>query len=494
MHRPSTAALVAIASVTCIQPEQGIDNSKITGEVIVPARLVEETRDPFNEELDAAVVLDDLGFDIVLLDGKAKVDDEDWFTISSPRDLWDQRFAIELADSSASVRFELYALDFFDPTTGGPPLLDTIDLSGSGQLVFPLAPTDPGATDSGTYVTDTGTLPTDTAPPSPFDADCALTPEACLPLMAAGESYGVHVVTLSGSSDYRIIMPGAHPDEAGILVGAWGSDDVQARGLPLAGSNATGFVGGDAASEYAYTGSYEMFLVRAVLPNESEDPDAQVSVDEGVKEAWLFAGSWSNLNTALAARTWYSSEPYHLVLDRPSVEPRSPQNAIVYQADPLTLDALAPIVIGFEIDEVEPNDQVVDFYSFELDVSTPGAAQDIGVLSGGGFVDIVHAQMEIFDDTYDYVHDADSFQFTVPEPVTLLFTTSWDVDADLDVFTNEADGGNLEFAWTANNPEAAGGAYTYEPGEIYFLSVLGYTGPVGTPFPYTLEIEQFAAP
>ena len=154
-------------------------------------------------------------------------------------------------------------------------------------------------------------------------------------------------------------------------------------------------------------------------------------------------------------------------------------------------DARAPVVIGLELVEIEPNEGFVDVGTFELDV-TNATPQDLGMLSGPGFVDFLTGEIFIFDDATGFVHDSDTFTFTVPASELLYFELGWDGDADIDVIFFDSEGVALDWAASLENPEVSGGYWEFVPDETYYLSVLGYAGTADVANPWELKMEHIA--
>lgn len=487
--------LLPLMALYCAKVETGIDNSKINGQVIMPPTLVAEAEDGTNNSFLSPEVLDALNVSVRIVDGTIEawgldVDDRptgdrDIYQLKSPQDLWDNPFTLIVDDAAATVRVELWNMDLIQ----GPVMLSSQDIQGTTQIVFPLAAIpeeDTGYYSNYSYYTydsaDTGFYYT-----AAFDVNCDADPGACSPLMQGGTNYAIHLAGIDGTNPaaYQLIMPGPHPADATVLAGAYLSDDPTDRGDPVAGSNIVDVVGGGADSNWTYTGDYEMFLVRSF---KGED-----KVDENIKQVWIHAGTYGSLNQGLSAGTWYASTPASLKLGKDSPAPLLFENAVRYNADPVTLDTIAPIVIGMEFDEVEPNDMQVEWTSWPfVDVDMGANATDIGVLSGSGFVDIFRGEIDIVSNGYGFIHDADAWQVQFPEPVSVFFNMDWDDDnADLDVFLFDSGTGEaLDFAGTADKPEADGGYWEFEPDTIYYLVIAGYLGTPNSSTAYELNLEQ----
>jgi hypothetical protein len=299
-----------------------------------------------------------------------------------------------------------------------------------------------------------------------------------------------------------MVVPGLHPTDANVLAGAYlpteegGMPEAGARSLPVAGSSVSEF---ELLEDIAYTyeASFEMYLVRTVDTTPGEvDGDgvagpSETIVDEFVDAVWLFAGDWQNLQPRLAAGTWFSGTPVEVPLSGSPLYDEDNDVSYYEAVEPLILDSLAPAVIGFDRTETEPNDVVVDIGSFALDPTLAvDQAEDIGMLSGDGYIDILRGTIDIGEGD-GWIHDSDSFMFTVPVEMTLFISLGWDTDADLDLVVNDgATGDPLDWSAGLANPEVDAQGYTeLFPEEIYFLTVLGYSGASAN---YELCVEEVA--
>lgn len=308
--------------------------------------------------------------------------------------------------------------------------------------------------------------------------------------MVPGEIVLLRIAGLrgAGSAPYEVILEGQHPDEAGILVGAYASEDLSVR-RPIAGAAVGGF---EVQEDHAYVGHYTMMLARVVetrphpftelfseedLANLGVDPDRTFTfVDETPGSVFVFAGDWPLLTGGLPAGTWYTSEPAITGV---------PEEGTAEVA-PVVLDAFAPLVIGVEVDETEPNDlEIRDDFTLNL---ASGTAQDVGGLTGLGFVDVFRGTIELGEGE-GFVHDVDVFAFTVPEPMTLQLNLGWDSDADIDIIVYDEAGEVTDAAASLANPELGGGEWVYETELQYYLVVAGYAGEAGSAPAYELRVE-----
>ena len=215
------------------------------------------------------------------------------------------------------------------------------------------------------------------------------------------------------------------------------------------------------------------------------EPRGSTDVDERVTDGFVFAGDWPSLNAGLPAGTWYSEFAI------PVTFPAEEVVTTVTLANPVVLDSFAPLVIGFEVDEVEPNDSTADSSVPSLDLEST-EIQDIGTLSGPGFVDIIRGAVTYEGNADSWDADVDTFKFQVPEPTTLLFTLDWAEAADIDILIMDADNEVLGLGYF-NQPET--NEYPdslYSPGQDYFIGIMIWAAPddPGTSYAWELGLEQ----
>jgi hypothetical protein len=149
---------------------------------------------------------------------------------------------------------------------------------------------------------------------------------------------------------------------------------------------------------------------------------------------------------------------------------------------------VAPVVIGWEMVEAEPNDvNYEDFDDLEL-------SQDLGMLSGVGFVDILTGALRYDGNEGSWNGDVDSFKFQVEESLVMSFTFDWpgdDVDLDINVF--DADGNIVDQGWYGHPEIPEIGPERYEPGQDYYLTLLIWSAPsnaAGDEISWELALEQ----
>ena len=475
--------LLVIAS--CVRQEPLLDNSTIEGTVEIRPRIVEETKDNANGTLNNAIVVEPLAFGVTQIIGKttgfglsgdnfAPTSDEDWFLVNPPAAFPDQGcipdpyvFEHVVEDTGGSLPKTMettFTLDIVDPSaTVRVDVLDLDVIVGSGPSEGPIVFRSEDITTSGTL-------------------------ELCV---MQGSNYAIHLGGVSGSTttEWTLSMTGLHPDGSGLKVGAWQSKDVNDRGYPVGGTNLHDYSGGTAKDDWIWIGIYDIFLVRTVSTDRSGKKE-KTTYNEEISEAWLFAGDWASLNLPLPAGTWYSANPVRVVLDQTPKSNHLDDN-IVYTADTLVVDSFAPLVIGQEFTEQEPNDaNSVTYASWDLDPSDMANANDLGILSTPGEVDILRGTTPFESDTADWVHDNDLFKFQVPVTELLYFNLDWSVsEADVDAVIFDSAGEPIDWMVTYDKPELGGGYAPFLPGEDYYLVILPWVGPDGTTMDWELILE-----
>lgn len=442
--------LLLLPLAGCLRAEREIDRSLVQGAVRVPAEPVDEKADANNGLPDFAQKLEPLRHATRLVNGKMRsfgtteegdvTGDIDWFALNVDEDT---TVSVTLTwAETRTMRVGLYNLDETIPPAGNPTLIDATDIAGT-----------------------TGELSWD---------------------LTGGVNYAIRVAGLEGDSgiDYTIALQGAHPDDAGVLVGAWASNDVTARGALYGGTSVRGFTR-PPDDPWAWAAPYEIITIRDLIGDTDSDTDGYVpEVNESVGKAWLYAGSWKNLNQALPSGTWYSSAPVEVAIDGGTVS-----------ADTLMLDAYAPLVIGYELDETEPNDLPEDEEGEWITPIDPANANNGGVLSGAGVVDIFRGTLDFKSADAGYVHEQDAFAVTFPSELVVTMQLSWGDDSDIDVYLLDENAEIWEASAGYDNPEVSEPAGTVLPDTQYYLVVIGYLGPAGgsaASVPYELRIEQAA--
>ncbi|MBN2801330.1 MAG: hypothetical protein JXX28_19470 [Deltaproteobacteria bacterium] len=468
MSTRTLTILAAALAASCVAPEGGIDDTRVRGTVTVPPAQAEEKGELNNDKVDGATAVEVPEFAHLVVTGKIKSwgyaedtglltqdADKDWYKLVSP------------FDGPVGLRVALPGLP-----EGSQVWLELVDLSQQDeetQVYAPIA--------------------------SSLGGEADLSFEA-----VKGTPYGLRVggAVGAGEQPYQLVLMGQDPSEAGLKVGAYlpgdgGAFDATARGNPVGGTTVGPLT---LQEDLSWTGSWELYLLRQVVTTQPEDEAANpvTTVDEALSEVYLLAGDFGRLDGSLKAGTWYSSASVSMSLTGAPLTDEYTGASYLPAETPLVLDAFAPLVIGWEADEEEPNDVPVDSANFEVDVSDANLAQDLGALSGPGFVDILRGSSPIETDAGGWVHDVDAFRFTVPVAEEIFFTLEWSDDTmDLDLALVDSSGEWLDHGATSAKPEVnAWGGAVLEPGEDYFLVVLGYIGTPATDPTWELSLEQVA--
>lgn len=306
---------------------------------------------------------------------------------------------------------------------------------------------------------------------------------------------GIYGETASTAA-YTMIFSGSTPDDDDILVGAYTEGDPAVATNPVGGATATGWTF-DAAT-LTWSGVYNIQFVRSVEVVPDEDTgDLYIpppAVDEALSEVYLMAGTLSSLNASPSAGALYTSAAVQVSIN----------HADVVVDSPLVLDAVFPKVIGLTVDEVLPDTTVAiinadDYNSLATDQLV---AQDIGVVSGFGFVDVLNGSIT-FDPAYEGWNggnDSDAWQFTVPDYIRAKMTVTWtdpSTDLDIGIWGDTTDyGGYGVIDWmlfgdtyclTSADPEICTLEVALDPAYTYYVVVLGYAG--SDEMPYTVELE-----
>lgn len=466
----------------CVPPEVGINDTRIVGTIQIPPETWEEVSNGTNGIPSGGEALEPLfvGYRIITgtLDGFG-VDENGQVTSDADQDHYalvsqvarnadapDGQFSIEVTvdDPAAMARLRIYNLD----VTIGPQNIPTEEYSGDFM----------------------GT----TSVSLDLESDI---------------NYAIGIDGLEGTAEtgYTMVMLGQHPDNENILVGAYTEDDPSNRGHLVAGTNAKSF---ELKDDYVFEAWYEMLFVRIYEVYDTADD----ILDENVKSGFIYAGNWPVLNNSLPAGTWHTGTPIPIDFTKTGdselhgtppyedtgLDPDDPSVPLIRDVptyptiqveDPVMIDEFAPVVVGFDIYEIEPNDTDVAYYFEEKDL-----AQDLGSLSGPGFVDIVSGAIIYDSEDQGWSGENDTFKFQVPESSAINFTMSWGSSGtDLDILMLDAEGNIVDYGYYGF-PEVPvyGTSVLYEPGMDYYIAILLWStpDPLGTSYPWELTLEQLA--
>lgn len=513
---------LVLTLLACLRPEEGIDRTRVLGTIRVDPTVVDESNESTNADPFTAIALDELQFGYRVHRGtltdfgtatgapSANADTDCWQLVSGanrgqsapngqfgwvPDDEANPPVDIDISVSGGTARVTVYNLEEIE--------VEAEDRNGDNIL-------NPGEDKNGNGVLDPA-IPSTVATTDVSGWDLLTLS------MPAKVEHALCIAGLEGSapSEYTLTVSGRHPDRAKLLVGIYANGDPTDRGALLGGTNAQAF---ESVDRWSFVARYEMLFVREF----ETDTDGEVVVlDEDVNAGFVYAGNWANLSQKLPAGTWYSSQPVAvdftqvgdpepwgvytdtLVDDTGGTEdtavedpaedlpPRSPTYPTLHVDEQVVVDAIAPIVVGFDVSEIEPNDVP------SIDPSVEGdLAQDLGILSGPGFVDIVEGACDFgAGDGYGYwgayATDTDFFKFQVPERLELAFTLSWDDSAvDLDVIVMDSAGTQLDQGYYGFPEVNENAPLILEPGQDYFIAALPWSSPSADPVPYELRLEQ----
>ncbi len=233
-----TSLLFALAFVaSCLEPEQGINHQVIRGFVTVGPFAASEASDETNGTTPEPVTVMPYGFTVVTgeVQSLGAGGDVDVYAFTAPTD--------------ATGAFQI----LFD---GGAPVVDDPENP----------PTPPDRTIK-VQVFDVS------AAAAVLDVDATYGALATLSL-TKGSTYQIWITGKrgTGSVPYEIVIPSGHPNDAGLLVGAYppgadGGSDVTALGPPVGGSSLSPFI---QRPGWKYEANYQVFLIRSVSIDERD--------------------------------------------------------------------------------------------------------------------------------------------------------------------------------------------------------------------------------
>lgn len=290
--------------------------------------------------------------------------------------------------------------------------------------------------------------------------------------------------------DYSAVLSGSAPGENIVLVGAYTEGDPAVASPPVGGSTVTGWVYDEAT--YTWSGSYELLYMRSVELVDEDTADtapATVTVDEALDgPLYLLAGTLTNLNGTPSAGSLYSTTSVEAAVTNEATE----------VAEAIVLDGLFPKVIGIQATETLPDVTVAQLDAVGYLDETTVVAQDLGMLSGLGYVDTIDGSSTLTGLEGTDQNDIDVYSFTVPEAMNVRMVASWPnvvTDIDFGIWGNDPAYGTFDwFSWgdtycqTAADPEACETVVAFEPGLTYYVLAMGYLGDPGEE-PYHIELE-----
>ena len=468
--------------VSCVVPETGIDHSDISGTVTIPPATLEERdgRSDSNDTLGQAIGLGPeenplLTYRAVVVTGSTDTflpdgsmgditGDEDWFHFSP---VADGTFTIEV-HFSAGVVFG----DTGGESDGNVLKVEVVDIATYDV-------------DLGTGIVWSGDT---TGSAGAFVLPLELVAGGDYALLVAGQSGDETVVPMA----WEMVFSGSVPTRDLIKLGGYAGEDGTLAEAPLAGTGVDGWV--YVPETRTWEAPWRMLRVRSVVSGEDADTADEVfpqpTVVEGAEQIYVRGGTITSLNASPSAGALYASANV----------PVSVSGGTVVVDDPVVMDGVFPKVIGLQVVETEPDTTVavVSPADTTLDLATL-LAQDMGIASGVGFVDVIDGGSDMTSGVEGWGdNDGDAFSFTVAESVKVKMVASWPdpaADVDLGIFGPYEDGTTIDYfgsfgatyCMTAADPEVCTMEVTLDPGVTYWVVVLGY---LGTDIqPYHIELE-----
>lgn len=471
----NTAILVLSALLACDRYETGIDRTVIQGNIeLVPAETTEaETTQGSNESLELAEDLGFIGYRVARLHGTTLDYGADISTGKVNGD-WDYYTFSPLLEGTLTLSFS-YA---------GPGEVDTADLP-KDDTVYAV------------QILDLDTLDESGEPTVIFEGDTAgyyglFTADLTV---AAKGHYAIGVGGSKNKSDdntYEIRIDGFDPNGTQFLVGAYQEADFAEHGNPVGGTSVDSFEYDE--STYTWSGAFEVLFIREVItcanadtdclatqsdpPTTPDDTGITTDVNEDLPTVYLYAGTFSSLNAGILAGTHFSSEGVAVQLSTDDAE------TDLHTDVALRVDAIQPLLVGWQFTEEEPNDVTIDGATYNL-TGDLTAANVLPLGTGLGYVDFLDGTLIYEVDDPAWSNDADVFAFEVGEQAGATISLGWANAADdLDLHFYDSAGTLLAAGWyiANSNPELFGTAdfgLTLEPGQTYYLAVLGYGGAAG---------------
>ena len=511
----AASVLLPLSLAACQgQAEQGIDRTFVRGTVSIPPGAVTEAEATQGDN-DTPALAEDFGFVSTRYtvisgtcleydsdntpSGQVPTGDEDYYRFT-PLKSGTMALSLLYPDTPATeddpepsekIRYFVTVYDLNNLDTEGNP---TVLLDGDT---------------SGSY--------------SAFSADISVT---------SGNAYAVRVAGIrntAGDSSYQLVLSGFDPNGAiaspgaalepgwseqdgeiyttlptRFIVGAYEGQEIDARGLPLGGSDVPSFTLDP--ETLTWSGEFEITYVYAArIPEDLDSADsfAGPEVTVGYTEVALFAGSFPSLNAGVTSGTIFSSSPTVINLDDAVAEDFPAgwigvayQNRVLEGVE-VVCDVLQPKLYGWSEVEVEPNDFADQGDGYTIGDVT--GAQVLPVATGAGYVDTVTGALDFTSDAPQWAEAPDAFAITVPETLDAYISVSWpDASYNLDVNFYDSTGALIAAGWNVadSNPEAFSAlgdyGFTLEPGETYYLALFGWTGVAASSVDYTIEIEWLA--
>ncbi len=485
--RAAIPATITVLFLACDVPETGYDKTILTGTATIPPASVTEV-DTHSAPNDATPQpLGDAGssaltYRAVMLSGTTSswTPKTDSHGVTAPYGDADLYAFSPVADGTFTV-----TLSF---ATGANP--DTA--AGSDAVVYDC------------YIVDATTLDLVANLGSGSTDGSGGTYTASADVLAGGS----YILVIGGISNangdtetpYTAVLSGSAPVENTVLVGAYLESDPAVASAPVGGTTVTGWTFDTGTN--TWNGTYTVtYLLSVTTPVDTSSTDTAAdsggadtapvpspTVDNALTgPIYLMAGTLTNLNGTPAAGSLYSTVAIQA----------SATDTTTAVANPIVLDALFPKVIGVQATEATPDTTTVSLDANYALVPDTLVAQDLGMLSGLGYVDTIDGSLTLAGTGWA-ANDGDAYSFTVPAAVNVRMTASWSNttdDLDFGIFGDYQTYGYIDwfssfgstYCLTGSDPEACATEVQLEPDTTYYLVALGYAG--NEEEPYHIELE-----
>ncbi len=468
---------LALVLVACDVPEKGIDHTVLSGTVTIPPVSV--------TEIDSRTAPNDVTPQPLGEDGSSSLTYRSLLLTGSTSSWTPDVGGPGTDDDEIYGDADLYA---FTPVADGTfTATFTFDAGGAGDtggdaVVYDVYIIDAASLD---LVGSLGSASTDgSAGTVTVSAD-----------VAGGSDYVLVIGGVSNAAGdvevpYSVVLSGSAPAENTVLVGAYLEGDPAVASNPVGGGTVTGWTYDEAT--WTWSGSYELLFMRSVEMVDTDTADtapATVNVDEALDgPLYLMAGTLTNLNGTPSAGSLYSTTSIQAEVT----------NEATAVSENIVLDGLFPKVIGVVSTETLPDTTFAELDADSVLVLDTLVAQDLGMLSGLGYVDTIDGTSALTGTSGWATNDSDAYSFTVPESMNVRMTASWDNvadDIDFGIWGNYDPYGTIDYfssfgdsyCLTGSDPEYCETVVTLEPDVTYYLLALGYAGAEDEP--YHIELE-----
>jgi hypothetical protein len=542
----------------CTSGETGIQDSMITGTVLIPPAAYAETEtvQGMNDSLDTPESMNLLSFRYLEAKGRIAsfgtdadtgtiIGDVDTYTFiaATTGDLdvhftWTEHGEPEEVDTGGG---DTGGADTGGGDTGGDtgsePSGAVEEHTGGEDSTFVITILDLGPAAGGGDTTILSESTT-TGGYGAWEGTLAVEPNNLYAVQIQGKS------SRSGARGYALGVSGFDPNETTVSVGAFPKADADNKGEPLGGTTVAAFAFNEVNK--TWSGEYTIWDIRGVktceegepgckgdkkslddtggddtapaddtagddtagddtagddtagddtagddtagddtaVEEEEEDPTTHTTVNEEVEKVFLHTATRPTLALDRSAGTLFATDSVRVDL--------TGKDRIKDVA--LSINEMVPLVLGWSVAEIEPNDAEVDG-----DNNIIGGEPQVITLppSGEGVVDTIVATMDLTEAEYGWAGPNDAFSFTVEEPTGLNLTMDWTgVATNLDLVLHE-DNVAIAIGWDPADvqPETISSTewgITLQPGHTYTLVAWPWEGAPGLTN-YRISLE-WAAP